>query len=157
MSRNSLCGRWHKVATLARMTSHRLFTPDEMATADRTAADTGPFTLRRLMENAGIAVAREALRLYPRAESFDILCGPGNNGGDGYVAARILAETGLPVTVWAIDEPRGGSDAAGAGKDWTGPTRPLAKFQPRHNALVIDALFGAGLARSLEAEAARAA
>lgn len=139
------------------MTSHRLLTPDEMAAADRMAADTGPFTLRRLMENAGVAVAREALRLYPRAEAFDILCGPGNNGGDGYVAARILAETGVPVTVWAIDEPRGGSDAAGAAKDWTGPTRPLAKFRPQHNALVIDALFGAGLTRPLEGEAVRAA
>ena len=139
------------------MTSHRLLTPNEMAAADRMAAETGPFTLRRLMENAGVAVAREALRLYPRAEAFDILCGPGNNGGDGYVAARIQAETGLPVTVWAIDEPREGSEAAEAAKDWTGPTRPLAKFQPRRGALVIDALFGAGLARPLEGEAVRAA
>lgn len=134
-----------------------LLTPDEMAAADRMAGSTGPFGLRRLMENAGAAVAREVLRHYPRAKAFDILCGPGNNGGDGYVAARILAETGLPVTVWALNEPPDGSDAADAAKGWTGETQPLAKFQPRHGALVIDALFGAGLARPLDGEAARAA
>ncbi|WP_127523598.1 NAD(P)H-hydrate dehydratase [Mesorhizobium sp. Z1-4] len=134
-----------------------LLTPDEMAAADRMAGNAGPFGLRRLMENAGAAIAHEVLRHYPRAEAFDILCGPGNNGGDGYVAARILAETGLPVTVWALNDPQDGSDAASAAKGWTGETQPLARFQPRPGALVIDALFGAGLARPLDGEAARAA
>lgn len=136
------------------MMEYVLLTPDEMASADRMAGNVGPFNLRRLMENAGAAVAREALRLYPRAEAFDILCGPGNNGGDGYIAARILAETGLPVTVWANGEPRGGTEATDAANGWTGGTRPLAKFQPRREALIIDALFGAGLTRPLDGVAA---
>ncbi|MBO6901859.1 MAG: NAD(P)H-hydrate dehydratase [Rhizobiaceae bacterium] len=134
-----------------------LLTPDEMASADRMADNVGPFNLRRLMENAGAAVAREALRLYPRAEAFDILCGPGNNGGDGYVAARILAETGMPVTVWAHGTPRDGTEAADAANGWTGGTRPLAKFRPRREALIIDALFGAGLSRPLDGVAASTA
>ena len=78
---------------------HRLLSPDEMSAADRLAAQAGPFGVQRLMENAGAVVAREALRRFAEAETVSVLCGPGNNGGDGYVAARILAEWGLAVTV----------------------------------------------------------
>ena len=136
------------------MREYQLLTPDEMAAADHMAGAAGPLSLRRLMENAGVAVAREALRHFPEAEAFDVLCGPGNNGGDGYVAARILADTGMPVTVWALGKPRAGGDAADAAAGWSGSTKPLSEFKPRPGALVIDALFGAGLARPLDAAAA---
>lgn len=137
--------------------SHTLLSPAEMAEADRLATLSGPFDGPALMENAGLAIHREILRRFPDAACFDVLCGPGNNGGDGYVAARLLAEDGLDVCVWREAPPRGGSDAAGAGRRWQGRTRPLGGFAPRPGAMVVDALFGAGLSKPLEGAAARAA
>ena len=73
-----------------------LLTPDEMARADRLAADRGTPT-RKLMQAAGWAVARAALALGPCRTV--VLCGPGNNGGDGLVAARLLHHGGYRVQV----------------------------------------------------------
>jgi len=76
-----------------------------------------------------------------------VLAGPGNNGGDGYVAARLLAEQGWPVHLAALGPPRPGSDAAGAASRWFGPTVPFAPEQAVRADVVIDAVFGAGLTR----------
>ena len=130
---------------------HEILTPDEMGEADRRAIAAGPLDGYGLMRNAGRAVADEALARYPDARAFDILCGPGNNGGDGYVAARMLAESGCTVRVWAHAPPRDGSDAALAAGDWTGPVAPLSTYRPARGTVVFDALFGAGLARPLDA------
>ena len=76
-----------------------------------------------------------------------VLCGPGNNGGDGYVIARHLAARGGTVRVAASGEPR--SQAARAMRErWDGPVEPLAEAAPA--ALLIDALFGTGMARPLD-------
>jgi hydroxyethylthiazole kinase-like uncharacterized protein yjeF len=83
-----------------------------------------------------------------------VLCGPGNNGGDGYVVARLLAERGWPVEVRALGEPAT-QDAQAAQARWTGATRPLKGTLPP--GLWIDALFGAGLSRPLKGDAAAAA
>ena len=136
---------------------HHLLSPSEMAQADRMAIDAGPFDGPGLMENAGRAVFREILARFPRACHCDVLCGPGNNGGDGYVVARLLAETGLSVAVWREGEPRAGSDAAQATARWTTQTYPLEEFRPRDGAIVVDALFGAGLAKPLAGAGAAAA
>src|SRR5690606_19428890 len=66
---------------------HILLSPAEMAEADRLAVVAGPLDGAALMENAGRAIHREILSRFPGACSFDVLCGPGNNGGDGYVVA----------------------------------------------------------------------
>ena len=134
-----------------------LLSPAQMAEADRLAIERGPFDGPGLMENAGRAVFREILSRFPGAQRFDILCGPGNNGGDGYVVAQLLAETGLEVAVWRDGEPRAGSDAAGAARQWTGQTRRLDEFRPRDGAVVVDALFGAGLTKPLAGANAAAA
>jgi ADP-dependent NAD(P)H-hydrate dehydratase / NAD(P)H-hydrate epimerase len=77
-----------------------------------------------------------------------VLCGPGNNGGDGYVVARELAARGMPVRVAALAEPKSG--AARAARDgWRGPVENLAEAAGAR--LLIDALFGTGLARPLDA------
>ena len=136
---------------------HRLLSPDEMSAADRLAAEAGPVGVERLMDNAGAAVAREALRRFPEAETVSVLCGPGNNGGDGHVAARILTECGVAVTVWRERAPKKGSAAASAAEGWRGETKPLADFRPEPGMLVIDALFGAGLSKPLDGDAAKAA
>ncbi|HYZ24257.1 MAG TPA: NAD(P)H-hydrate dehydratase, partial [Rhodopila sp.] len=79
-----------------------------------------------------------------------VLAGPGNNGGDGYVAARLLAEQGWPVRVAALAPPREGSDAAGAAQRWRGWRVRLSPEEAARADIVIDAVFGAGLARPVE-------
>lgn len=130
----------------------RLPTPEQMGRLDREAG-AGPDGLYRLMENAGRAVARAAMRHLGPATTL-VLCGPGNNGGDGYVAARLLAEQGWPVTVAASAPPAAGSDAARAAAAWGRPVRGLDPADARRAGLVIDALYGAGLARDVEGVAA---
>ncbi|MBZ7921593.1 NAD(P)H-hydrate dehydratase [Ensifer adhaerens] len=128
---------------------HLLITPSEMTAIDQAAARSGidSFTL---MRNAGLAVTAAALRRFPDAARFVVLCGPGNNGGDGYVAARGLAESGADVTVFALgDATVLQGDAARARSEWNGPVAALAAFDPQPGDVVIDALFGAGLSRDL--------
>jgi hydroxyethylthiazole kinase-like uncharacterized protein yjeF len=134
-----------------------LLTPTEMAEADRLAIRDGPFDGYRLMRNAGAAVAAEILRRHPEGERFDVLCGPGNNGGDGYVVARLLADAGAEVGLWNLGEPKEGSAAALAMRECPVTARSLADFRPATDGIVVDALFGAGLTRPLEGAAARTA
>jgi hydroxyethylthiazole kinase-like uncharacterized protein yjeF len=122
---------------------------EQMAEADRLAMAAGtPGTL--LMQNAGEAVAREIERRFtPRAVS--VLCGPGNNGGDGFVAAAALAQLGWPVRVALLGDAetlRG--DALLAARRWRGDIEPLSPAVIENTELVIDALFGSGLNRRLD-------
>jgi hydroxyethylthiazole kinase-like uncharacterized protein yjeF len=136
---------------------HILLTPAEMGKADRMAIAHGPFDGPGLMENAGRAVYREILARFPDAVGHAVLCGPGNNGGDGYVVARLLAQSGLSVAVFAEGSPREGTDAAPAARRCPVEPKPLASFEPKRGWLVIDALYGAGLSRPLSADVQRAA
>ncbi len=134
--------------------AHVLLTPDEMAEADRLAAMA--VSSISLMENAGRAVARAAARIFPPNRTL-VLCGPGNNGGDGYVAARLLARRGWPVRAAALAPPRPGSDAAIAEAAWRacgGRVEGFAEADVERAELVIDAVFGAGLSRRLDGLAA---
>jgi hydroxyethylthiazole kinase-like uncharacterized protein yjeF len=133
-----------------------LLTPAETAAADRAAVALGR-PVAWLMENAGRAVAR-AVRQCGRPCRTLVLCGPGNNGGDGYVAARHLESAGWPVAVAALAPPTGA--AAGAAAGWHGPRVDFSPAEAARADLVIDAVFGAGLARDIEpavADALRAA
>ena len=126
-----------------------LFSVAEMYAADAAAAKAGVPGLT-LMENAGRAVADAIVRRWgPRPVS--VLCGPGNNGGDGFVAARLLAEAGWPVRLGLLgtcERLRG--DAAAMADRWEHPVEPLSLALLDGEPLVVDALFGAGLARPLE-------
>src|SRR5581483_11121495 len=102
-----------------------------------------------LMENAGRAVARAIRRRFAPCRTV-VLCGPGNNGGDGYVVARLLAQQGWPVTVAALAAPRPGTDAARAAARWRGPTAPFIPETVSRAGLVVDAVFGAGLSRDVD-------
>ncbi|HUH50384.1 MAG TPA: NAD(P)H-hydrate dehydratase [Mycoplana sp.] len=126
-------------------------TPAEMASIDREAADSGLESFA-LMERAGQAVAAAALRHYPGALRFVVLAGPGNNGGDGYVAARALAISGCPVEIFAFGPAPTHGDAGKARKSYHGPVRPLQEYAPTVGDVVIDALFGAGLSRDLDSQ-----
>lgn len=99
-----------------------------------------------VMERAGEAVAREAAR-FALGRPILILAGPGNNGGDAYVVARLLKRRGLDVTVAALGEPKAGA-AEAMFRAWDGPTTSL--YEARQRPFVIDGLFGTGLARPIE-------
>ena len=76
-----------------------ILTSDEMGQADRRTAEQFGVPLTELMENAGGAVAQFCLQQYAAAEHVVVLCGKGNNGGDGFVAAQVLAAAGVRVEV----------------------------------------------------------
>lgn len=126
-----------------------LLTVAEMYRADALAAASGVPGLD-LMEAAGAAVAKEVRRRW-RPRPVAVLCGPGNNGGDGFVVARLLAGAGWPVQVGLLGrrESLKGDAAVNAGR-WSGPVSSLGDDLLAGAPLVIDALFGAGLARPLE-------
>lgn len=128
-----------------------LYTPEEMGRVDQLASFTVPVEV--LMENAGRAVAR-AVRRFMRPCRVLVLCGPGNNGGDGFVAARFLAEAGWPVAVAQLSAPRAGSPAAKASACFSGVRVPFALAEVERADLVIDAVFGAGLSRDVTGLAA---
>ena len=125
-----------------------LISVGEMYAADAAAARAGTPGLT-LMENAGRAVAQAIVRRWaPRPVA--LLCGPGNNGGDGFVAARLLAEAGWPVRLGLLGaRERLTGDAAAMAARWEGPVEPLAPALLDGGPLVVDALFGAGLTRPL--------
>ncbi|WP_298198062.1 NAD(P)H-hydrate dehydratase [Novosphingobium sp.] len=129
--------------------SHALLTVAEMARADRLAIDAGVPGIV-LMRAAGRAVA-DAVRARWSPCPVTVLCGPGNNGGDGFVVATQLREAGWPVTLAPlapIEALRG--DAAMAAADWTGGIVPFCPAAVAGAGLVVDAVFGAGLARPVD-------
>lgn len=134
------------------MSGRPILTVAEMAAADRAAIEAGTPGVE-LMERAGQAVADAVAQRF-RPQPALVLCGPGNNGGDGYVVARLLKQRGWPVEVRALGEPAT-RDAQAMSARWDGPTKPLNG--DLDGALVIDALFGAGLSRPLDGAAAGAA
>jgi hydroxyethylthiazole kinase-like uncharacterized protein yjeF len=131
-----------------------LLTAEEMGRADRLAMD-GGVPGATLMENAGRAVAEEVARRYPDQETVVVLCGPGNNGGDGFVAARHLEQRGYKVRLGFDGDPtRLPADAAAMAKRFTGRRVPLHPNILAGADVVVDALFGAGLARPIEGQVA---
>jgi hydroxyethylthiazole kinase-like uncharacterized protein yjeF len=143
----------YRIDWLQRLTGRpELLPPAEMARADALSPRLG-VPGATLMENAGRAVARAIQARFRPCRTL-ALCGPGNNGGDGYVAARLLAQDGWPVAVAALAAPREGSDAAGAARLWHGPRVAFAPEAAARAELVIDAVFGAGLARDVDGLAA---
>jgi hydroxyethylthiazole kinase-like uncharacterized protein yjeF len=123
-----------------------ILTAAEMRAAEAKAI-AGGVSEQALMERAGEAAAR-AIRLHAGPMPELILCGPGNNGGDGYVIARRLAEDGMAVRVAASAEPS--TPAARVAREaWNGPVEDIATAAPA--SLLVDALFGTGLTRPLDA------
>ena len=122
-----------------------ILTAAEMRAAEDAVIARG-VSVETLMERAGTAIAHAVRRLAGTNEVL-ILCGPGNNGGDGYVAARVLAEMGLKVRVAALSEPKT-AVAKSARAGWSGPVETLAGAKPAP--ILLDALFGTGLTRPLD-------
>lgn len=130
-----------------------LLTPQEMAQADRFAIEGGVRSFR-LMEAAGKAVAEAIIERYYQ-RSVLVLCGTGNNGGDGFIVARLLQQRGWPVQVRLLgdrDSLRG--DAQAAAEQWTGRIDAPSPKDIEDADLVVDAIFGAGLDRDIEGDVA---
>ncbi len=131
-----------------------LLTSEEMAEADRLAIAAGR-TGASLMEKAGLAVADCLSRQHALGATVIVIAGPGNNGGDGFVAARVLADRGFKVRVLLLGErERLKSDAAGAAQRWTGAVEKAHPGALCEGEIFIDALFGAGLDRDVTGPAA---
>ena len=102
-----------------------LLTPDEMGEADRLTI-AGGIPGIDLMERAGAAIADVAANLAPLPRAIAVLCGPGNNGGDGFVAARVLAARGWEVRLYLMgDRAALKGDAALAARGWQGAVASL--------------------------------
>lgn len=122
-----------------------ILTAAEMRAAEQAVFDSG-VPQYDVMQRAGEAAAEIIWRAGGHRDAL-VLCGPGNNGGDGYVIARALRDRGVPVRVAALGEPVTES-AQQARADWGGEVEDLMSAQPAHQ--LIDALFGTGLTRGLD-------
>ena len=134
------------------MTRHLLLSVEEMCRADQAAVKIGVPSLE-LMEAAGAGAARAIMDRWS-ARPTTILCGPGNNGGDGFVIARQMADAGWPVRVALLgDRANLSGDAAVNAGRWHGAVEAATPNCLQGSELVVDALFGAGLGRPLEGTA----
>ncbi len=129
--------------------SHEVLTIEQMYEADRrTMAQYA--TGMELMENAGRACADVICDEW-NAGAVAILCGPGNNGGDGFVIARHLKERGWLVKISLLgDRQKLSGDAASMAESWDGDISPFDDKSLAGASLVVDAVFGAGLSKPIE-------
>src|SRR6185312_2146938 len=127
-----------------------------MSEADRLTIEAGTPGIV-LMERAGRAVADAILARFPAGTGIAVVCGPGNNGGDGFICARLLIERGCIVHLMLLGAAsviKG--DAAIAMQRWTGEIQAIDEAVLRKSGAIVDALFGAGLTRPLTGAAAEA-
>ncbi len=135
------------------MRGELLLTPAEMGRADALTIE-GGVSGERLMESAGYAVADVICARYSQGTRAVVLCGMGNNGGDGFVIARVLKQRGFIVRV-ALALPEGMTardlkgDAANAERAWRGETLPAESGLFAGATVIVDALYGAGLSRDV--------
>lgn len=128
-----------------------LLSTQQMYDADRRTIEQGT-SGEELMEEAGKACAEEVIRRWDLCNTA-VLCGPGNNGGDGFVIARHLKRAGWPVSVFMFGAPESLSgDAAAMARLWDDPIQDLSRFDLTMSELIVDAVFGAGLTRDISGD-----
>ncbi len=133
-----------------------VWTPEAVRVLDRTASAAFGIPGYELMTRAGAAVCAAASLRWPTARRWLVLCGGGNNGGDGYVIARLARQAGHEVRVCAFTETeRLSGDAATAWRDFVAEGAAVQRFEPQSLAdadLVVDAMLGTGLCRPVSGE-----
>lgn len=152
-----LCDTMNKKAD-AMLTGSEVLTTAQMRAIESAAMASGKVTGLELMERAGRAVAGQIRLRWPKAGRATVLCGPGNNGGDGYVVARLLHRAGWRVRVLGMDNTPG-PDAARMKRQWLeiGGIGPLTRDALRDGSgsdVCVDAIFGTGLTRATEGDIA---
>ena len=129
--------------------SHSIWPADALRRAEKEAADSLGITLYELMLRAGEAAFRVAREAYPLTTRWLILCGHGNNGGDGYVVARLAAAAGVNVTLLALESnkplPEEASEARNAWLNAGGVIHAADIVWPEGIDLIVDGLLGTGL------------
>lgn len=132
------------------MTSEILST-HQMKLAEQ-AACTGKTTSFSLMQRAGKAVAEEVISRYSKQPVL-VLCGTGNNGGDGFIIASTLKKKNWPVTIaCAVDTHDLQGDASRASDTWKDDIVPFAELELPEDGLIVDAVFGTGLSRAIDGQ-----
>jgi len=132
---------------------NELLTIDDMYEVDRLAIKSGIAGIE-LMENAGQAIVDHIVEHYDRGQ-VAVLCGPGNNGGDGFVVARLLKQDGWPVTLFLLGSLSAlKGDAAAMAQLWDGGVGKLDQNSGAGAGLIVDAIFGSGLGRDIDGELA---
>ncbi len=127
-----------------------VLTCNQMGACDRWTVEQDFASGMELMENAGAAVADVIMRRFADASPIHVFCGPGNNGGDGYVVARMMKHRGADVRLYALAKPKPGTDASLAAQLWDGEVLTFEDFRCEgSNGLLIDAVFGAGFTGKL--------
>lgn len=138
---------------------HRhLYTAAQVREIDRRAIEQHGYSGYGLMQAAALACWRTAAARWPATHSVIVVCGSGNNGGDGYEIARLARRAGAAVRVYSLGPPAAGGEAAQARSAWLadgGTIEPFDGALPAAD-LVVDALFGTGLSRALSEEAGAA-
>ena len=122
-----------------------LLTADEMRRAEQITIDNGTPSIT-LMENAGHGVAEEVVRRFPRGSKVLVCCGPGNNGGDGFVCARNLRERGYHVRLALLCKPEElRPDPKEMARRWDEGIEPLTPRALDGAEVIVDAIWGSGL------------
>jgi hydroxyethylthiazole kinase-like uncharacterized protein yjeF len=127
---------------------HDLYRAEQVRELDRIAIEEEGIPGRRLMERAGGAAFAELKRRWPRERKLGVLCGAGNNGGDGFVVARLAHEAGYKVSVWQLGECKLGSDADSARESMEAAGLEVKRFDPADlssQEILVDGLLGTGL------------
>ena len=142
----------HTVKKIPESIPHSIWPADELRHAEKEAADSLGVTLYELMQRAGEATFQVARQAYPQARHWLVLCGHGNNGGDGYVIARLAVAAGLQVTLLALESDKPLPDEAAEARDaWLnagGEIHCAETVWPEETDLIVDALLGTGLTQA---------
>ena len=135
---------------------HSVYSVEGVREVDRAAIEGLGIAGYTLMTSAAMEALDEAITLFPNTKSWQVICGTGNNGGDGYVLARLAAQRGISVSVIAITPPEKlDGDAATAYGDFIadgGHVEPWGGTLDAHADLIVDALLGSGLVRDVEGQ-----
>ncbi|MBV8871907.1 MAG: bifunctional ADP-dependent NAD(P)H-hydrate dehydratase/NAD(P)H-hydrate epimerase [Metakosakonia sp.] len=139
----------HTMKKYAASIPHSIWPADELRRAEKEAADSLGITLFELMQRAGEAAFNVARAYYPTTRHWLVLCGYGNNGGDGYVVARLAAAAGIEVTLLAVEGSKPVPEEALAAREaWLnagGVIHAADIIWPEGVDLIIDGLLGTGL------------
>jgi len=134
-----------------------IYTASQVRDLDRRAIGEFGIAGYELMTRAGSATLDALCALWPSARTVAVLCGPGNNGGDGYVVARLARARGLLTTVVAVGDTQSlAGDARRAFDDFTAGGGRCQPWSPAvlEAEVIVDAIFGTGLARAVSGDAA---
>lgn len=119
---------------------------------DRLAIERDGVEGYALMKQAGASAWRAAEQRWPQVRQVDVLCGPGNNGGDGYVVAQLARDEGREVRVWTLGPEPTNAEARQALHDWQGPSRPYVPGCLAKAGLIVDAMLGVGARAALRGD-----